>query len=129
MSTILTLRATLLGLASWLVPFIVSFAFVDQTGQPVLPQSLFKSLMVVISGGVGAALLVAAFRRITPSTGNGALLGTYWLAINVLLDVAILLPLANLTFGDYVYDIGLRYLMIPIMSTAIGAVAGRTSQP
>ncbi len=43
MSKIITRRVTLLGLVSWLVPFVVSFVFFDRTGQVLIPQPLFKS--------------------------------------------------------------------------------------
>jgi hypothetical protein len=116
---------TLLGFVSWLVPFAVSFFFVDRTGQFIIPQLLFKSLMVVIFGGLGTALLVVAFRRVTPSAQSGLALGCYWLAINLVLDFAILVPLVQMPVTTYIFDIGLRYLLIPIISTAIGIVAQR----
>ena len=122
MQDVVTRRTTWLGLVSWLGPFIVSFLFVDQTGQFVIPQPLFKSLMVVFFGGVGAVLLVVAFQRVLPSLRNGLWLGLYWLAINLALDLLILVPLIGMPLVTYFYDIGLRYLLIPIMSTAIGAV-------
>ena len=96
MNGIVTRHATLLGFASWLVPFAVSFLFVDRTGQFVIPQPLFKSLMVVVFGGFGAGLLVLAFRRITPSARTGFALGCYWLVINLALDLAILVPLVGM---------------------------------
>lgn len=47
----------------------------------LIPLPLFKSLMVVVFGGVGVALLVAAFQHATPSLRSGLLIGVYWLAI------------------------------------------------
>lgn len=127
MNGIVTRRTTLLGLASWFVPFIVSFLFVDSAGQFVVPQPLFKSLMVVVFGGFGTVLLVLAFRRLTPSARTGLVLGCYWLLINVVLDLAILVPLIGMPVVTYFYDIGLRYLLIPIISTALGVVAEHPS--
>jgi hypothetical protein len=126
MKQIVTLKATALGFVSWLVPFVISFMFVDRTGQFLIPQPLFKSLMVVVFGGFGSALLVVAFRRIVPSTRSGIALGCYWLVINLVLDLLILIPLIRMPIVTYFYDIGLRYLLIPVISTAIGAVAERT---
>ena len=128
MIEIATRRTTWLGFVSWLGPFVVSFLFVDQTGQFIIPQPLFKSLMVVFFGGVGAALLVIAFRRVVPSLRSGMLLGLYWFAINIVLDLLILIPLIGMPVVTYVYDIGLRYLLIPIMSTAMAAVGSATGR-
>ena len=122
---ILTRQSTLLGIASWFVPFAVSFLFFDRTGQLTIPQPLFKSLMVVVGGGVGTALLVHAFRSIAPTARNGLMLGTYWFGINLLLDLLFLVPMAKMTVGNYLVDIGLRYLMLPIVAIGIGLVAGR----
>jgi hypothetical protein len=114
-----------LGLVSWFLPFAVSFLFVDRTGQFLIPQPLFKSLMVVVFGGLGTALLVVAFRKLEPSARSGLALGCYWLFVNLALDLVILLPLIGMPTLAYVYDIGLRYLLIPIISAAIGMVAER----
>ena len=55
----------------------------------------------------------------------GLALGAYWLALNVVLDLVVLVPLARMSIVDYAHDIGLRYLLIPIMASAMGAVAVR----
>jgi hypothetical protein len=120
-----TIRTTLFGILSWLVPFVAAFAFFDSTGQVTIPQPLFKSIMVVVFGGFGAALLVVAFERVPATLANGLAIGIYWLAINWLLDIVVLLPFTGMQFGDYFADIGLRYLLIPIMAAAIGFAAER----
>lgn len=124
LANILTRRTTVLGFVSWLVPFVVSFLFVDRTGQFLISQPLFKSLMVVVFGGLGTALLVVAFHRIEPSTSSGFALGCYLLLINLVLDLLLLVPLVGMAVSTYFYEIGLRYLLIPIIATAIGMVAG-----
>jgi hypothetical protein len=115
------------GLASWAIPLAVSVLFFGPGGQLMVPLPLFKSAMVVVGGGVGAALLVAAFRRVPPSTTNGFVLGLYWLVINIVLDLLILVPITKIPVQEYLFDIGLRYLLMPIMSTAMGHVAARPS--
>ncbi len=116
-------RTTMLGLISWAVPLLISFLFFDRSGQLVVPQALFKSIMIVVFGGLGAALLVAAFRRHRPALRSGILIGCYWLFLNLALDLIILLPLTGMGLTDYVFDIGLRYLLIPVMGAAMGAAA------
>ena len=120
-------RIWLYGLLSWAVPFVAAFAFFDATGQLAIPEPLFKSLMVVIGGAVGAVLLVLAFRRTQASIRSGLAIGTLWLAINLALDLVVLVPMSGTSVPDYLSDIGLRYLMIPIMAVAMGAVARRAA--
>jgi len=129
MPKILTLRMTLLGLISWFVSFAVSFLFFDRSGHPVIPQSLFKSFMVVIFGGLGTWLLVVAMRRQPATLLSGFALGCYWLALNLILDFAILVPLTKMSALGYLYDIGLRYLLIPIIGAGFGAVAANAKVP
>jgi uncharacterized membrane protein YpjA len=119
-------RTTVLGLVSWLVPFCFSFLFVNRSGQFLIPQPLFKSLMVVVFGTLGVALLAVAFRRVAQTAACGLALGSYWLLINLVLDLAILVPLTRMSVAGYFFDIGLRYLLIPAIATGMGAVAERS---
>lgn len=115
-------RVWVFGLLTWAIPFVAAFAFFDQTGTLAIAEPLFKSLMVVIGGAVGATLLVFVFRHTPPSLGSGIVIGLLWLAINLALDLAVLVPMSGTSITDYAADIGLRYLMIPIMAIAMGAV-------
>ena len=121
--SVLTIRTGLLGLASWVIPFFAAFAFFDSSGQVQIAQPLFKSLMVVIGGGTGAYLLVVAFRKLPATMKNGLALGLFWLALNMVLDIAVLLPMSGQSISAWFQDIGLRYLMIPVMAMAIGSAA------
>lgn len=118
-------RIAFLGLASWALPFLLSFLFFDQAGQLTIPKPLFKSLMVVTGGGVGVALLVAAFRDIEPTLWTGFTIGCFWLLLNLALDLLILVPMSGMGFTEYFYDIGLRYFLLPIIAAAMGLVAQR----
>ena len=84
--------------------------------------------MVVAGGAIGVTLLVFAFRRIKPTLRSGIAIGGYWLALNLVLDVLILVPMSGMTIADYVYDIGLRYLLLPLIAAGMGIVARRSAQ-
>lgn len=127
MLRIITIRTSVLGLVTWAVPFVVSFLFFDRTGQLLVPQPLFKSAMVVAFGGVGVVLLVVAFRNVRPTPQSGLLLGCYWLAINLALDFLVLVPFTKMAPVDYLFDIGLRYLLMPIVATAMGFVGAQSA--
>ena len=116
-------RIALLGIASWLLPFALSFLFFDQAGQLTVPRTLFKSLMVVAGGGIGVVLLVFAFKRVETSMKSGLVIGCYWLALNLILDLLVLVPMSGMGLTEYFYDIGLRYLLLPIIAAAMGVVA------
>ncbi|MCB1367318.1 MAG: hypothetical protein KDK00_06120 [Rhodobacteraceae bacterium] len=122
---IFTWRNLVLGLASWAVPFLAAFAFFDSSGTLAIAQPLFKSLMVVIGGGVGAGLLVLAFRRIPGGLSAGFALGLFWLVLNWGLDIALLLPMSGQGIAEWFQDIGLRYLVLLFTAMAMGSVAAR----
>jgi hypothetical protein len=117
----------LYGFLTWLIPFVVAVPMMDRDGQPVLPIGVFKSLMIVVGTAVGAWLLVRVFRRLPAFKSAGAVVGLLWLGINVGLDLLVLLPMTRMSVPDYFGEIGLRYLLIPIMSIAIDAAARGSS--
>lgn len=118
-------RVTLFGLLSWAIPFAASIPFFSPDTGLIIPLTLFKSLMVVIGSGSGIWLLVWAFKRAQPGIFIGFVVGIYWLIINWVLDFVVLLPMSGDTPLEYFYDIGLRYLVFPIMAAAL-AFMGRT---
>ena len=123
-------RNVVYGFLVWLIPFAVSFmAF------PLLAVDYsfpFNTLMIVVGGITGVALLVKYFRRVTQyHLSEGIAVGVTWFVINVALDLVVLIPATTalnqgqtlepwqvLTYANYFPRIGLRYLLIPI--TAIG---------
>jgi hypothetical protein len=125
MTLLLNWRIWLYGILSWLIPFGASFLFFDPSGGVAIPQPLFKSSMVVIGGATGAGLLVLVFRKAPPSVASGLVIGLLWLVINLGLDLAVLVPMSKMAVTDYLYDIGLRYILLPIVAIAMGAVGGR----
>ena len=77
----------------------------------------------------GALLLIIYFRKIEKNyLREGITVGLAWLAINIILDLIILVPMSQMNTGAYFAEIGLRYLTIPITSTAIGYVAENKSK-
>lgn len=109
------------GVLTWLVPFIVSLFFYTAEGDLAVDKFLFKSIMIVLAGAVGAILLLRVFRGVhTDFVQAGITIGFTWLAINLVLDAIVLIGLLGTGVQEYIYEIGLRYLLIPIMSIAIG---------
>jgi hypothetical protein len=112
----------LFGLILWLVPFIVSFAFVDRQGNFTIDETFFKSIMVVTGALVGVVLAVRYFRDVEIDYVNDAiLLGVIWLVINFALDLSMVFGgFFQMTVVEYFKDIGMRYLAMPIYTIGMG---------
>ncbi|WP_319508991.1 hypothetical protein [uncultured Methanolobus sp.] len=124
------LKMVLFGLIVWLVPFIVSFAFVDRQGNFTIDEAFFKSIMVVTGAFVGVVLVVRYFRGAeTDYVNEGILLGVIWLILNLALDLIMVYGgFFQMTVTQYFADIGMRYLVMPIYTIGMGyALMQRTS--
>ena len=119
-----TLKIIIFGFLSWLVPFITAFFFYDRNGQPTIDIFIIKSILMVVSAIIGAYLLVVYFKQLKVRfIKEGLIVGISWLAINWLLDLVILLPMAKMSFENWFTQIGLRYLVIPVFSISFGFIA------
>ena len=116
------LKMVLYGLILWLVPFIVSFAFVDSQGNFTIDETFFKSIMVVTGALVGVVLTVRYFRDVeTDYVNEGIVLGLIWLVINLGMDLSMVFGgFFQMTVAEYFTDIGMRYLAMPIYTIGIG---------
>ena len=116
------LKIVLFGFILWLVPFIVGFLFVDAKGNFLIPETFFKSIMIVVGSLVGVILAVRYFKDINSDfVIEGILLGSVWLVINLAIDIFLVtLGFFPMTIIRYFTDIGLRYLSIPIFTTGLG---------
>lgn len=116
-------RAIGFGFLVWLVPFVV--AFVAFAAFPVKEswRSLFESIMAVTVAATAVLLARLYFRRSTArSSWEGVTLGLLWLAISVGIDLPLMLsPPISYTLEEYTADIGLTYLMIPVITIGIAA--------
>jgi len=117
------LKLGMFGFVSWLVPFVAAFMFYSQEGQLLVDVSFFKSVMAVVGSATGALLLVMYFGKVKENYLNeGILAGLVFLAMNILLDIMILVPMSKMAIGDYFLKIGLMYLVILIMGASMGYV-------
>ncbi|HME12240.1 MAG TPA: hypothetical protein VKF79_05230 [Candidatus Acidoferrum sp.] len=116
-------KVALYGFLTWFVPFMISFFFFGRDGKVLIPIGLMKSIMVVVGAATGACFLVLLFRVVAPTKHQALAVGMLWLVLNLGLDLLILVPVSKIGVADYFAEIGLRYLLIPIMCVAIGATA------
>ncbi|HEY1405668.1 MAG TPA: hypothetical protein VF857_03575 [Spirochaetota bacterium] len=114
------MKKIIYGLIAWLVPFLFSVA-VWPLHETMLP--LFKSVVLVFSVTLGVVLLVLYFRKVEGRYfRDGIILGLVWLAISLILDLAVLVYFMKMPLGMYLMDIGLRYLLMPVLSAGFGYI-------
>lgn len=82
------MKIVLFGFFLWLIPFIAGFPFVDPSGNFLIAETFFKSIMIVVSALVGVTLAVMYFKEIrTDHVREGVTIGVVWLVINLCLDL------------------------------------------
>lgn len=114
-------RALLFGLFIWLTPFVVAFLIfpLRESSRP-----LFESIMPVAIAVPTAVLGVRYLRNVRRGlVREGILLGLLWLAISIAIDAPLMLlggPM-RMTIGAYVADIGITYLIIPVVTVGLAA--------
>jgi len=115
------IKLGLYGLLTWLIPFLASFLFFSRTGGLLIDIFLFKSIMIVVGSLVGVGLLVYYFREISANyLKEGILVGAVWFVMNAVLDIVFLLPMSGDSVGTWFASIGMRYLVLPIISIGMG---------
>lgn len=83
---------------------------------------MIKSVLIVIGSLVGAILALRYFRDTEKDfVKEGAILGFSWFIINSVLDIIVLVSLLKgMDLFTWAGQIGIRYLVIPIMTIAMG---------
>jgi len=79
--------------------------------------------MVVVITAVIVLFSVIYFKNVdTEFLMEGIIIGILWLAINLIIDLLLFMPesLMQMIFADYMMDIGLTYLMMPIIAVGFG---------
>jgi hypothetical protein len=120
-------RALGYGVLVWLIPFAVAMAFYKVRQND---RILFESIMpiaVVAATVVFAVLYMSGVPR--RQAREGLLLGLLWLAMCVVIDQPLFLagPM-QMSFIDYLKDIGLTYAMIPFITTGHGIMQERAAK-
>jgi len=118
-------RALLFGLLVWLIPFAVAFVIfpVRQSNRP-----LFESIMPVTVALAAVVFAVLYLRQVDGRfVREGLSIGLIWLVMCLAIDMPLMLlggPM-QMTLWEYVSDIGITYLMIPVITIGMGVVLAR----
>jgi hypothetical protein len=116
------LRIFFYGFLVWLIPFLVSWPLYSPKGEPLYDLQVIKSFLIVVGSLVGALLAIRYFRDTEKDFAKeGAILGFSWLVINSVLDIIVLVYLLKgMDILTWAGQIGIRYLVMPIMTIAMG---------
>ena len=101
----------------WLAPFVAGVAL---SGVRANDRIFFETIMPVVLS-VTAILFLVIRPKAAASVGAGLVLGVMWLAISICLDLLMFMwgPM-KMSFIDYMKDIGLVYLMYPVIAAGAG---------
>lgn len=112
-------RMILLGFLTWLIPFLVAIIiFPLRTSQRLLFESIMPNIVVVCA----VFFSITYFRRQEVNClKEGMIIGGVWFTINIGLDLLLFMegPM-KMSISDYMKDIGLTYLIIPIVTVGFG---------
>jgi hypothetical protein len=111
---ILWKRAVLLGLLSWLIPFVISFFLFSMKKSNAPLFSTLMDLVVLFAAGI---LLARYFRNRPIVVREALLVGTLWFVMNLIFDYPMFAygPMKMTALGYY-SEIGLVYLTFPVFA-------------
>ena len=117
------LKICLFGFLVWLIPLIVSFLIF---GLHEDYRPLFESIMAVAVTLSVVIFSVLYFKTVNKDyVKEGVMIGITWLIINLIIDLIIMVLLESpmqVSIGDYMMDIGLTYVIIPVITIGFGMI-------
>jgi hypothetical protein len=108
------------GFLIWLMPFLVSFVIFSLKSSN---RPLFESIMPVVLVLAVMTSSFLYFKKIEKDLlKEGILAGVLWFVLSLVIDLLLFLPASpmQMSFVDYMMDIGLTYLIIIIIPIGIG---------
>ena len=113
------------GFLIWLIPFLVSFVIFPLRNAN---RPLFESIMPIILVLTVMIISVLYFKKIEKkSLKEGLIAGVLWFVLSLAIDTMLFLPSSSMqmSFIDYMMDIGLTYLIILMIPIGIGALVSK----
>jgi hypothetical protein len=111
-------RRVVFGFLLWLIVFAAAMAMYPWR---VGNRPLFESAIAVVLAAATVLLTTVYFRR-TPNvrTRHGLVVGLVWAVMNIAIDlVAFSAGPMRMTPAEYFADIGVAYIMIPVLTSAM----------
>ena len=117
------LKIVLFGFLIWLIPFAASF-FIYPLKAPM--YSLFESVMSVLIAIAAVIFSYLYFKDIkTNFVMEGIITGIVWFIIAIVIDLLMFMPASpmHMNFNDYMMTVGVKCLIIPVVTIGTGYVA------
>lgn len=108
------------GFLVWLMPFLASFLIFPLKNTN---KSLFESIMAVVVSICVVLFSALYFNKLdTEFLKEGILIGIIWLTISLAIDLLMFMPESpmQMSFTDYMAEIGSTYLIIPTITVGFG---------
>jgi len=116
-------KVTLFGFFAWLITFAAGFALF-----PIHESNrvLFESIMPVVVTASVVFLGYKYFKKAKNPKGEALKLGVIWFFISIVIDLVLFLSPSPMQIGilEYIQDIGLTYLIIPLVTVGLGYSMG-----
>lgn len=112
-------KMLLYGFLIWLIPFVTAFSIYSIHESN---RILFESIMPVVITICVVSFAYLYFKNVDKSFfKEGLLIGIIWFTICIAIDLPMFMqgPM-KMTFSNYIMDIGLTYLIIPIIIFGFG---------
>lgn len=110
------LKLILFGFLVWMLPFLVSVVIFPMK---TFNNPLFESIMPVI---ITLTVVTFSYFYLNDIKGNfareGFVTGLVWFIISIVIDLLLFIPPSpmQMSFTSYIMDVGLTYLIIPIVT-------------
>ncbi|MCJ7776749.1 MAG: hypothetical protein MUP16_00295 [Sedimentisphaerales bacterium] len=112
-------KILLYGFLVWAVPFVTSVLIFPLKSSN---RALWESIMPNVIAITTVVFAVLYLRRLQKNFLRDAIsAGVIWLGVSLTLDLLLFMegPM-KMTFIDYMSDIGLTYVMVPVITTGFG---------
>lgn len=118
-------KSILFGFSVWLFPFIVAFLMfpIHESNRP-----LFESIMPLVITISVVTFSYLYFKDVDKNIkAEGAKLGAIFLLISLVIDLILFMPDSpmHMSLIAYIADIGITYLMIPVITVGIAYAIDR----
>jgi hypothetical protein len=116
--------AVLYGFLLWLIPFIVAFLIypIRENNYP-----FFETIMPVTLAVFVVLFAILYMKNVSDGyIGEGVKIGIIWFLMSLVIDLFMFMwgPM-KMPFADYMMDIGLTYLIFPIVTVGFGVILQR----
>jgi hypothetical protein len=116
-------KIVIFGFVVWLVPFLVSFFIypLKTAGNPLF-ESVMPLVITIITVSLACLYLI---KLETDLIREGVIIGFSWFIINLAIDLVLFLPPSpmQMNFMNYMEDIGITYLIIPVITIGLAYMA------